>query len=91
MLDPKGVSVELEHQTDVLSSALVDQMLTHYLQLLNNALAEPERRLTKLDLLGAGEREAVLAQSHGKLSPRRPPRWSRCLKQPRPSLPTRSR
>lgn len=67
VLDPKGVSVELEHQTDVLSSALVDQMLTHYLQLLNNALAEPERRLTKLDLLGAGEREAVLAQSHGEV------------------------
>lgn len=67
VLDPKGVSVEFEHQTDVLSSAVVDQMLGHYLQLLNSALAEPERRLTSLDLLDAGQRDAILARSHGEL------------------------
>ena len=59
--------VEFEYQTDVLGSALVDQMLAHYVGLLDNALAEPERRLTSMDMLGAGERDTVLAQSHGEL------------------------
>ncbi|KAA1248809.1 amino acid adenylation domain-containing protein, partial [Mycobacterium simiae] len=67
VLDPERVMVEFEYQTDVLSSALVDQMLTHYEQLLDNALDEPQRRLTSLDMLGSGEWKAVLAQSHGEL------------------------
>jgi mycobactin peptide synthetase MbtE len=61
------VLVEFEYQTDVLNSALVEQMLAHYVQLLDNALATPERRLTSLDMLAAGEWDAVLAQSHGEL------------------------
>ncbi|OBF81041.1 non-ribosomal peptide synthetase [Mycobacterium sp. 852002-51163_SCH5372311] len=61
------VLIEFEYQTDVLNSALVEQMLTHYAQLLDNALAQPQRRLTSLDMLGTGERETVLAQSHGEL------------------------
>ena len=66
VLDPEATFVEFEYQTQ-LSSALVDQMLAHYVQLLDNALAEPERRLASLDLLGAGDRASVLAQSHGEL------------------------
>ncbi len=66
VLDPDGVVVEFEYQTQ-LGSALVDQMLAHYIRLLDNALAEPGRRLTSLDMLGSGERDAVLAQSHGEL------------------------
>jgi mycobactin peptide synthetase MbtE len=61
------VQVEFEYQTDVLGGALAEQMLAHYVQLLDNALAAPERRLTSLDMLGAGERDTVLAQSHGEL------------------------
>jgi mycobactin peptide synthetase MbtE len=61
------VLVEFEYQTDVLGSVLVEQMLAHYVQLLDSALAAPERRLTSLDMLGNGERETVLAQSHGEL------------------------
>ena len=68
VLDPEATFVEFEYQTQ-LSSALVDQMLAHYVQLLDNALAEPERRLASLDLLGAGDRASVLAQSHGELVP----------------------
>ncbi len=67
-LEPEGVFAEFEYQTDVLSAELVAQMLAHYLQLLDNALAQPERRLVSLDMLGAGERETVLAQSHGELA-----------------------
>ncbi|WP_204806937.1 non-ribosomal peptide synthetase [Mycobacterium riyadhense] len=65
--EPEGPVVEFEYQTDVLEAALVDQMLTHYIQLLDHALAEPEHRLAGLDMLGAGERAGVLAQSHGEL------------------------
>jgi mycobactin peptide synthetase MbtE len=69
VLDPDGVLVEFEYQTDVLGVALVDQMLAHYIQLLDNALSTPERRLASLDMLGSGERESVLEQSHGELVP----------------------
>ncbi|KKC04165.1 non-ribosomal peptide synthetase [Mycobacterium nebraskense] len=67
VLDPDGAFVEVEYQADVLSSALIEQMVVHYLQLLDNALAEPERRVTRLDILGPEERNTVLARSHGEL------------------------
>ncbi|OBK19441.1 non-ribosomal peptide synthetase [Mycobacterium asiaticum] len=67
VLDPEGMSTEFEYQTEVLSSALVDQMLSHYVQLLDRALDTPAHRIAALDLLGPGERAAVLAQSHGEL------------------------
>ncbi len=67
VLEPEGVLAEIEYQVDVVPGALVDQMLSHYLQLLDNALSEPEHRVTNLDMLGTGERDAVLAQSHGRL------------------------
>ena len=67
--DSDGVLVEFEYQTDVLRAALVDQMLAHYIQLLDNALRTPERRLASLDMLGGGERQSVLEQSHGDLVP----------------------
>jgi mycobactin peptide synthetase MbtE len=66
VLDPDRVSVEFEYQTQ-LRPELIDQMLGHYLQLLDRALAEPQHRLTSIDMLGPGERAAVLAQSHGEL------------------------
>ena len=69
VLDSDGVLVEFEYQTDVLRAALVDQMLAHYIQLLDNALRTPERRLASLDMLGGGERQSVLEQSHGDLVP----------------------
>lgn len=67
VIDPVGVLIEFEYQTEVLGSVLVDQMLTHYVQLLDNALTEPERRITNLEMLGSGEWAGVLAQSHGEL------------------------
>lgn len=65
--EPEGVLTEFEYQSDVLSPALAEQMLAHYLQLLDHGLSEPGHRVTSLDLLGPGERSAVLAQSHGDL------------------------
>ncbi|WP_421845084.1 amino acid adenylation domain-containing protein [Mycobacterium sp.] len=65
--DAEGVFAELEYHSDVLNSALIDRMLSHYVQLLDNALAEPERALATIDMFGTDERDTVLAQSHGEL------------------------
>ncbi|ORW09560.1 non-ribosomal peptide synthetase [Mycobacterium kyorinense] len=67
VLEREDVLAEIEYQVDLLRGELVDQMLTHYLQLLDNALSEPGHRVTGLDMLGPGERAAVAAQSHGEL------------------------
>jgi mycobactin peptide synthetase MbtE len=66
-IEPEEVFVEFEYQTDALSSALVDQMLSDYIQLLDYALAEPGSRITSMGMLGGGERDAVLAASQGEL------------------------
>ncbi|MEV0684007.1 amino acid adenylation domain-containing protein [Nocardia sp. NPDC050378] len=68
VLDADGTAVvEAEYQTDVLSDALVDQLLGHFGVLLDNALREPSRRLRDLELLAADERSALLERSHGLL------------------------
>ncbi|MEU2034695.1 amino acid adenylation domain-containing protein [Nocardia amamiensis] len=67
VMDESGALVEAEYQVDVLAEALVEQMLTHFVQLLDSALAEPDRRLGDLDMLGAADRTAILEQSHGEL------------------------
>jgi mycobactin peptide synthetase MbtE len=67
VLDPQGVFAELEFQTDVLSGGLADQLLAHYVRLLDNALREPGRRISSLDIFGTSELAAVMAQSHGEL------------------------
>ncbi|GLD01456.1 putative peptide synthetase MbtE [Mycobacterium kiyosense] len=72
VLEPEGALAEFEYQTDVLSPALVEQLAAHYIQLLDNAITEPDRRLTSLDMLDADERDAVLDASHGDLVPTPP-------------------
>ncbi|MFC4377401.1 amino acid adenylation domain-containing protein [Nocardia halotolerans] len=68
VLDNDGTAVvEAEYQTDVLSEALVDQLLVHFGQLLDSALRDPRRRLGDLDMLGAADRVALLQRSHGLL------------------------
>lgn len=67
VLNPDEVSVELEYQTDAVPAAIAEQMVTHYIRLLDHALREPEQRLPVLDMLGDDDRAVVLAQSHGDL------------------------
>lgn len=64
---PVGVFVEFEYQTDVLADALADQMLAHYLGLLDNALAAPHDRGGDVNMVDDDERAALEAQSHGEL------------------------
>ncbi|WP_446224361.1 amino acid adenylation domain-containing protein [Nocardia sp. IBHARD005] len=66
VLEADGTAVvEAEYQTDVLSEALIDQLLAHFGQLLDSALREPRRRLANLDMLGAADRAVLLDRSHG--------------------------
>ncbi|NKX88770.1 non-ribosomal peptide synthetase [Nocardia coubleae] len=68
VLDTDGTAVvEAEYQTDVLSDALVDQLLGHFGVLLDSALREPTRGLRDLEMLAADERAALLDRSHGLL------------------------
>ncbi|MBU8821640.1 non-ribosomal peptide synthetase [Mycolicibacterium goodii] len=47
-----GATVEAEHLTEVLDAGLAEQMLRHFTVLLDNALADPDRALGRLDLVG---------------------------------------
>ncbi|MGQ4597194.1 amino acid adenylation domain-containing protein [Nocardia sp. R6R-6] len=67
IMDETGALLEAEYQIDVLAETVVEQMLTHFVRLLDSALSEPDRRLGYLDMLGAADRTAILEQSHGEL------------------------
>ncbi|ODR10263.1 non-ribosomal peptide synthetase [Mycolicibacillus koreensis] len=64
--DPDAPMLELEYQTDVMSGPLVEQMLEHYVRLLEQALDAPTRPLADITLLDADERTTVLAQARGE-------------------------
>ncbi|WP_085148765.1 MULTISPECIES: non-ribosomal peptide synthetase [Mycolicibacterium] len=55
--DTAGAVVEAEHLTEVLDADLAAQMLRHFAVLLDNALAEPDRPLSRLDLFTAEDAE----------------------------------
>ncbi|MEV5837490.1 amino acid adenylation domain-containing protein [Nocardia sp. NPDC052112] len=62
-----GAYLEAEYRIADLDRALVAQLLGHYVQLLDSALANPDRRLGDIDMLGAADRAAILALSHGPI------------------------
>ncbi|MFI6312487.1 amino acid adenylation domain-containing protein [Nocardia fusca] len=65
--DGAGARVEATYLVDRLEQRTVDQLLDHYLHLMDTVLAEPGRRLSEIDILGA-DRAAVLEESHGPLA-----------------------
>ena len=67
VVEADGTYVELEYHRNVLSDGLVERMLGHYVQLLDDATRHPDRLLAVVDVLGPDGRAAVLAQSHGEL------------------------
>ncbi|WP_062983190.1 non-ribosomal peptide synthetase [Nocardia anaemiae] len=62
-----GAYLEAEYRIADLDRAMVEQLLGHYLQLLDSALTNPDRRLGDIDMLGAVDRAAILALSHGPI------------------------
>ncbi|WP_232851169.1 non-ribosomal peptide synthetase [Nocardia acididurans] len=63
--DHVGVYLEAEYPAGRFAPDLIDQVLTHYLRLLDAAVREPERRISELDMLGPTEHARLLELSHG--------------------------
>lgn len=55
--DGKQAVVEAEHLTEVMDAGLAAQMLRHFAVLLDSALADPDRPLSRLDLFTAEDAE----------------------------------
>ncbi|NEW28444.1 non-ribosomal peptide synthetase [Nocardia cyriacigeorgica] len=66
-LDPSAPRVDAEYWPDAFDERLIEQLLDHYLQLLDSALTGPQVRLGELDLFGPEARQRLLAQSRGEL------------------------
>ncbi|AKS33470.1 non-ribosomal peptide synthetase [Mycolicibacterium goodii] len=64
--DATGATVEAEHLTQVLDAGLAEQMLRHFTVLLDNALADPERALWRLDLFTAEDAEWLTRMATGE-------------------------
>ncbi|MGY4103361.1 amino acid adenylation domain-containing protein [Nocardia sp. R16R-3T] len=63
-----GTYLEAEYRIADLDRTLVEQLLDHYVRLLDSALAKPDRRLGDIDMLGAADRAAILARSRGPIA-----------------------
>jgi amino acid adenylation domain-containing protein len=57
---PDSLGGRIEYNTDLFDSQTIERMLQHYLKLLENGLAYPDRPMSKLDLLEDAERKQVL-------------------------------
>ncbi|WP_207842218.1 non-ribosomal peptide synthetase [Williamsia soli] len=68
VLGDDGAHVEAEYFADVLDGRIVDRMLAGYVDLLRGAVAEPDRRIGELDILG-DERAEVIERSLGEQVP----------------------
>jgi len=55
-----GLSGKVEYNTDLFDADTIDRMLRHYLRLLELALADPERPISRLPLLDDSERHHIL-------------------------------
>jgi amino acid adenylation domain-containing protein len=57
-----GIGVTIEYATDLFDAATIERMAGHWRVLLEGIVADPERRVSHLPLLTAGERERLLVQ-----------------------------
>ncbi|MFI5477049.1 amino acid adenylation domain-containing protein [Streptomyces cacaoi] len=72
---PDGLLGTLQYATDLFDRATVERFAEHYARLLRSALADPARRLSRLDLLTLEERQALHA------APTAPEAPAHCLHQ----------
>jgi amino acid adenylation domain-containing protein len=59
---PEGLRCAFEYNSDLFDEATIARMAVHYQRLLEAIVADPHQRIMALPLLGADEREALLAQ-----------------------------
>ncbi|WP_280438416.1 non-ribosomal peptide synthetase [Nocardia carnea] len=67
VLDRDRPRLVADHRSEQLDRPLVEQLLGHYVQLLDSALRDPAARLGELDLFGDRARAVLLERSHGEL------------------------
>ncbi|RDI46184.1 non-ribosomal peptide synthetase [Nocardia mexicana] len=65
--DAGGARIEAEYRADLLEDRIVEQLLAHYVRLLDGALARPQSRIGDLDMFGSRDRAGILERSHGEL------------------------
>jgi len=65
----EGLRGTVEYDRDLLEAESVQRLVGHFEQLLQSIVKEPERQLWELELLGAAERQELLAQSTGAVAP----------------------
>ncbi|HLL45779.1 MAG TPA: amino acid adenylation domain-containing protein, partial [Longimicrobiaceae bacterium] len=61
-----GIQGQIIYRSDLFEGSTVERMAEHYRLLLEAAVADPERRLGALPLLGAAERELIVARWSGE-------------------------
>ncbi|HJX28825.1 MAG TPA: amino acid adenylation domain-containing protein, partial [Thermoanaerobaculia bacterium] len=66
---PAGIAGWLEYRTDLFDAPTIDRMASHLRNLLAGAVAEPERRLSRLPMLAPGERFQLLAEWNDTRAP----------------------
>jgi amino acid adenylation domain-containing protein len=59
---PDGLTGTLEYDTDLFDGDRMARLAEHYRTLLEGAVADPEQRLSRLPLLGVGERRLLLRE-----------------------------
>ncbi|HEX9338927.1 MAG TPA: condensation domain-containing protein, partial [Pseudonocardiaceae bacterium] len=57
---PTGIEGALSYRTDLFDADTVELVAERLVRLLSSAVADPDRRLSDLDILGPGERQRVL-------------------------------
>ncbi|GAS94046.1 peptide synthetase mbtE [Mycolicibacterium canariasense] len=61
-----GATVEAEHLTEIIDTDLASNMLAHFAVLLDNALAQPDLPVQRLELFTAEDQAWLHAVSHGE-------------------------
>nr|WP_277592653.1 condensation domain-containing protein [Pseudomonas chlororaphis] len=68
------IAASLIYATDVFDAATIEQMASHWRQLLQGMVRQPEQRIGQLPMLDAGEQAQIIAQwnPQPQAFPRRP-------------------
>ncbi len=59
---PQGFLLHVEYATDLFDEATIVRGITHFKTLLESCVANPDRRISQLQMLGEGERRKVLVE-----------------------------
>ena len=57
---PQGFQLHVEYATDLFDEATIARGITHFKTLLESCVANPDRRISQLKMIGQGERHKVL-------------------------------